>query len=75
MSPYKPKDQEREIYYGVDGDFSEIDAYLDRFTNLSPEKILKYMGESRDFFLENMTPEGREFFYETRLEDSLSYNL
>lgn len=44
----------------------EIDAYRERFKRCSPEELLGYMGEARDFFWKYMTPEGRRAFEESR---------
>ena len=52
----------------------DIDSYLDRFRNASPQDILRYMGQMRDFFYKHMTPEGRKFFEQSRLESKLFYD-
>ena len=46
---------------------AEIDMYIERFKDCTPEQLLRYMGEARDFFWKYMTPEGRKRFEETRL--------
>lgn len=46
---------------------SELDAYIERFKDCTPEELLSYMGEARDFFWKYMTPEGRKFFESGRL--------
>ena len=48
---------------------AEIDAYIERFKDCTPEELLRYMGEARDFFWKYMTPEGRQFFQATRFGD------
>ena len=45
---------------------AEIDAYIERFKDCTPEELLRYMGEARDFFWKYMTPEGKQFFQVTR---------
>lgn len=40
----------------------DIDEYTKRFSKLPPEKILQYLGEIREFFLKNMTEDGKRFF-------------
>ena len=40
----------------------DIDGYMERFSKLPPEKILRYLGEMREFFLKNMTEDGKGFF-------------
>ncbi|MCH8878931.1 MAG: hypothetical protein IID34_03500 [Planctomycetes bacterium] len=45
---------------------AEIDAYIERFKDCTPEELLRYMGEARDFFWKYMTPEGKQFFQATR---------
>jgi len=40
----------------------DIDGYMERFSKLPPEKILRYLGEMREFFLKNMTEDGKRFF-------------
>ncbi len=45
----------------------ELDQYIERFKDCTPEELLRYMGEARDFFWKYMTPEGRRFFQATRL--------
>ena len=50
---------------------AEIDMYIERFKNCTPEELLRYMGEARDFFWKYMTPEGRKRFEATRLGDQL----
>jgi len=40
----------------------EIHDYLECAAKLSPKQRLRCMGEMRDFFYKNMTPEGRKFF-------------
>lgn len=42
----------------------DIEEYIERFSKLPPEKILKYLGELREFFLKNMSEEGKKFFYQ-----------
>ena len=53
----------------------EIEEYLERFKNLPPEEILRFMGESRDFFYRHMTPEGKLFWEETNRKRSEQKNL
>ncbi len=48
---------------------AEIDAYIERFKDCTPEELLRYMGEARDFFWKYMTPEGKQFFQTTRFAD------
>ena len=48
---------------------AEIDAYIERFKDCTPEELLRYMGEARDFFWKYMTPEGKQFFQATRFGD------
>ena len=48
---------------------NEIDAYIERFKDCTPEELLRYMGEARDFFWKYMTPEGKQFFQATRFGD------
>ncbi len=50
---------------------AEIDAYIERFKDSTPEELLRYMGEARDFFWKYMTPEGRQFFQATRFGEQL----
>ena len=45
---------------------AELDAYIERFKDCTPEELLRYMGEARDFFWKYMTPEGKQFFQATR---------
>ena len=45
---------------------NEMDAYIERFKDCTPEELLRYMGEARDFFWKYMTPEGKQFFQATR---------
>ncbi len=45
---------------------NEIDAYIERFKDCTPEELLRYMGEARDFFWKYMTPEGKQFFQANR---------
>ncbi len=40
----------------------DVDGYIERFSKLPPEKILKYLGELREFFMKNMTEDGKRFF-------------
>ena len=47
----------------------EIDQYIERFKDCTPEELLRYMGEARDFFWKYMTPEGRKRFEATRFGD------
>ncbi len=49
---------------------AEIDAYIERFKNCTPEELLRYLGEARDFFWKYMTPEGKQFFQATRFGDA-----
>ena len=44
----------------------EIRDYIKRMSSYTPEQILKYMGEARDFFYKYMTPEGRKYFKENK---------
>lgn len=55
MSDIEKIDDDREVW-----------EYMERFKNVPPEDILKYMGELRDFFHKYMTDEGRKFFEESR---------
>ncbi len=50
---------------------AEIDAYIERFKYCTPEDLLRYMGEARDFFWKYMTPEGKQFFQATRFGNEL----
>ncbi len=50
---------------------AEIDAYIERFKDCTPEELLRYRGEARDFFWKYMTPEGKQFFQVTRFGDKL----
>ena len=45
---------------------AELDAYIERFKECTPEELLRYRGEARDFFWKYMTPEGKQFFHATR---------
>ena len=40
----------------------DVDEYIKRFSKLPAEKILQYLGEMREFFLKNMTEDGKRFF-------------
>jgi len=51
----------------------EIDAYIERFKDCTPEELLRYMGEARDLFWKYMTPEGKQFFQATRFGDELEH--
>ena len=51
--------------------YNEIKDYMDRFRDCSPEEILDYLGALRDFFLENMTHEGKMFFVKTKLKEQM----
>ncbi len=53
---------------------NEIDAYIERFKDCTPEELLRYMGEARDFFWKYMTPEGRQFFQATRFGDQAEHS-
>ena len=50
---------------------AELDAYIERFEDCTPEELLRYMGEARDFFWKYMTPEGKQFFQATRFGEQL----
>lgn len=52
--------------------YKEIDDYLSRFKSCSPESLLKYMGQLRDFFYANMTKDGRKFFEQSKLEEEIN---
>ena len=52
-------------------EYKEIDDYLSRFKNCSPESLLKHMGQLRDFFYANMTKDGRKFFKRSKLEEEI----
>ncbi len=43
-------------------EINEADEYIKRFSKLPPEKILLHLGEIREFFLKNMTKDGKRFF-------------
>ena len=45
---------------------AELDQYSECFKDCTPEELLRYMGEARDFFWKHMTPEGKQFFQATR---------
>jgi len=53
---------------------NEIDAYIERFKDCTPEELLRYMGEARDFFWKYMTREGRKRFEAARFSNK-SKNL
>ena len=48
---------------------AEIDAYIERFKDSTPEELLRYMAEARNFFWKYMTPQGKQFFRATRFGD------
>ena len=52
----------------------EMDIYLDRFQSVPPQDLLRYMGQMRDFFYKYMTPEGKKFFEQSRLETKLYHD-
>ena len=52
---------------------AEVDAYIERFKDCTPEELLRYMGEARDFFWKYMPPEGKQFFQATRFTDELEH--
>lgn len=56
MSNYDVKMRERK----------QIREYIERFENLNPRQILRYLGDARDFFSKYMTSEGRKFFENQR---------
>ena len=53
---------------------NEIDAYIERFKDCTPEELLSYMGEARDFFWKYMTPQGRKSFEAARFGNQAEYS-
>ena len=48
----------------------DVSEYMERFSKLPPEKILWHLGEIREFFLKNMTEDGKRFFsHQVRMEE------
>ena len=53
---------------------NEIDAYIERFKDCTPEELLSYMGEARDFFWKYMTTQGRKTFEAARFGNQAEYS-
>jgi|GEM_PF-2301857 len=45
---------------------NDMDEYIKRFSKLPAEKILQHLGELREFFLKNMTEDGKKIFLSSK---------
>ncbi len=50
----------------LDDEDEEIREYMNRFKNMSAEEILASIQQLNQFFIKNMTKEGKEIFFKER---------